>query len=57
MAPDPNRPSPIPSLVPFVTIAAIVVVIFLGVMLFPTIKGYINQQDCIATGRSDCVAR
>ena len=47
----PNRP---PSLLPFVVLAAILVVIY-GVMLaFPTIKGYINQQDCVATGRTSC---
>lgn len=41
-------------LLPLVVLAAILLLIY-GVMLaFPAIKGYINQQDCVATGRTNC---
>ncbi|MCQ8278139.1 hypothetical protein NFI95_06715 [Acetobacteraceae bacterium KSS8] len=52
---DPNQPSKLPSLMPFVVIAAVLVLIFVGVSLFPVFKRYMVQQDCIASGQTSCV--
>lgn len=51
---DPDQPSKIPSLIPFVVMALLLVVIYAGVMLFPTIKAMVGRQDCIGSGREDC---
>jgi hypothetical protein len=52
--PDPDKPSPIPTLLPFVVIALLLALIYGGVMLFPMFKGYMVHQDCLATGRTSC---
>ncbi len=52
--PDPQKPSPMPSLLPFVVIALVLAIIYGGVLMFPVIKGYMVRQDCIATGRTNC---
>ena len=57
MAEPPRGPSPLPSLMPFVVLALILVLIYAGVMLFPLVQRYVAQQDCIATGRTDCSPR
>ena len=54
---EPRGPSQIPSLIPFVVLAVILLVIYGGVLLFPAIKGYIERQDCLGSGRTDCEAR
>ncbi|WP_419730714.1 hypothetical protein [Lichenicola sp.] len=54
---DPGKPSPLPSLMPFIVMAVLLVVIYGGFLLFPMIKSIINQQDCVATGRNDCYQR
>lgn len=51
---DRNKPSPVPSLIPFVVIALLLIVIYAGFLAFPTIKHLINNQDCVASGRDDC---
>ncbi|MGI4746675.1 MAG: hypothetical protein ACRYGI_04540 [Janthinobacterium lividum] len=51
---DPTKPSSIPSLLPFLVMAVLLVVIFLGFALFPMFKTMITQQDCVASGRTDC---
>jgi hypothetical protein len=50
----PSGPGPIPSLMPFIALAVALLVIYGGLLLFPVIKDYINQQDCIGTGRTNC---
>lgn len=52
--PDPDKPSSMPSLLPFVVMAVMLLVIFLGFALFPMVKTMITQQDCVASGRTDC---
>lgn len=52
--PDRSKPSPIPSLIPFIVLAAVLILIYVGFLLFPAVKTMINRQDCIASGRSDC---
>ncbi len=54
MRKPPQGPSPLPSLMPFVVLALILLLIYAGVMLFPMVQRYVAQQDCIATGRTDC---
>ena len=55
--PDPGKPSPLPSLMPFIVMAVLLVIIYAGFLLFPMIKTVINQQDCVGTGRADCYQR
>lgn len=45
-----------PSLIPFVVMALVLVLIYLGFLLFPAVKTYMHRQDCIASGRDDCTA-
>lgn len=54
---EPQKPSQLPSLVPFVVIALVLAAIYGGVLLFPVIKGYMVRQDCIATGQTNCADR
>lgn len=51
---SPRKPSSLPTLIPFVVMAIILVMIYLGVLVFPMVKSLINQQDCVASGRDDC---
>ncbi len=51
--PAPHEPK-LPSLLPFVVMALILLVLYGGLLLFPTLKGVVNRQDCVATGRTDC---
>ncbi|MCQ8239687.1 hypothetical protein [Rhizosaccharibacter radicis] len=53
--PSPNGPPGPPSLVPFLVIAGVLVLIYLGMMLFPHLKRVINTEDCIGSGRTDCL--
>ena len=53
MMPPPHEPK-LPSLLPFVVVALVLLVLYGGVLLFPTIKDFINRQDCVATGRTNC---
>jgi len=41
-------------LVPILILAAIVVLILLGVWLFPRLQAALSFQDCVATGRANC---
>lgn len=43
--------------IPLAVLVAMLTVIYAGFLLFPVIKQVMNQQDCIASGRIDCVAR
>ncbi len=52
---DPDKPSKLPSLMPFVVIAAVLVLIYAGVSLFPYFKSYMVRQDCIASGQTSCI--
>ena len=52
--PEPRTPNKLPSLLPFVVIAALLLAIYGGLLLFPIVKGFINRQDCIGSGRTDC---
>ena len=51
--PAPPEPK-LPTLVPFVVMALILLALYGGLLLFPTIKGIVSRQDCVATGRTDC---
>lgn len=53
---DPDKPSSIPSLLPFVVMAVLLLVIFVGFALFPRFKTMMTQQDCMASGRTDCTS-
>jgi len=56
--PAPHRkPSPVPLVIPFVVMAFALMVIYVGLLMFPTVKTLLNQQDCVASGRSDCYPR
>jgi len=57
--PPPGKPPEgrLPSLLPFIVMAVILLLIYAGVMLFPVFNRMMKQQDCIASGRTDCVAR
>lgn len=50
----PRKPNSVPTLLPFIVMAVILLVIYLGVLLFPTVQRIMNRQDCIATGRTNC---
>lgn len=52
---EPDKPSQIPSLLPFVVIALVLLLIYGGVLLFPTFKNYMVRQDCIASGQTTCI--
>ena len=57
--PGPPKPPPskLPDFTPFIVLAALLGLIALGLYLFPAIKRVVNTQDCVASGRTDCVAR
>ena len=48
------RESKLPSLLPFVVAALVLVIIYGGLLLFPTIKALVDRQDCLAAARTDC---
>lgn len=54
---SPRKPGSIPSLTPFVVMALVLLLIYGGVLLFPTIKAMLNHQDCVGSGRTDCDRR
>lgn len=41
-------------LLPVLVLAAVVAAMLLGVWLYPKLQHYLSQQDCIATGRTNC---
>jgi cytoskeletal protein RodZ len=43
-----------PDLLPIFTLVAIVVLILVGVWLFPRLQQALSFQDCVATGRANC---
>lgn len=49
----PRQPK-LPTLLPFVVMVLILLVLYGGLLLFPTFKGVVNRQDCVAAGRTDC---
>ncbi len=51
---EPRTPNKLPSLLPFVVIAALLLLIYGGLLLVPTVKGLANRQGCVASGRTDC---
>lgn len=51
---SPRKPSSVPTLIPFIVMAVVLVIIYLGMLVFPMVKQLINQQDCVASGRDDC---
>ncbi len=55
--PTPRKPNPLPSLMPFVAMAILLLVIYGAVLLFPTIRSIIDRQDCVGSGRTDCDPR
>jgi len=38
-----------------VAFAALLALLIAGVWLFPRVYAYMSRQDCIATGRTNCV--
>ena len=55
--PPSKPPAKLPDFTPYIVIAAILGLLALGLYLFPVIKGMVNYQDCVASGRVDCAAR
>lgn len=39
---------------PVVVLVALVLLMLLGWWLYPKLQHYMSQQDCIATGRTNC---
>lgn len=56
-APRRSRPLHQTPAIPLVVLAMIVIALYMGFLIFPVIKQVINQQDCIASGRTDCIPR
>lgn len=52
-----GRPLHQTPMIPLVVLAMVVIALYVGFLVFPTIKQMINQQDCIASGRTDCIPR
>lgn len=52
--PDRDKPSPIPSLMPFVAIAVILLVIFFGLLLYPATRPSNAGPGCHAAGLLGC---
>ncbi len=44
-----------PDILPLIILIVIVGVMALGIWLFPYASGFLNRQNCIASGRTDCV--
>ncbi len=55
----PERPAPpppkLPDFTPFIVLAAVLGLLLLGLYLFPLFKTMMVYQDCVASGRTDCV--
>ena len=43
--------------IPLAVLLMLLTLIYAGFLLFPVIKQVMNQQDCIASGRIDCVSQ
>lgn len=43
------------SLLPALTLVALVLALLGGWWLFPKLQAYMTEQDCIASGRTNCV--
>jgi hypothetical protein len=52
--PDDERPPP-SNLFATLAFVALVAALVAGVWLFPRVYAYMTQQDCIASGRTNCV--
>ena len=50
-------PKRFPDLLPFLTLAGIVLACLLGYWAFPRVQAWVAYQDCTGTGRTDCVPR
>lgn len=51
---DDPRPKP-SALLPVLVLVALVLLLAGGALIFPSIAAYMSQQDCIASGRSNCM--
>ncbi len=49
---DPNRRRP--DLLPLIVLIVIAGTVGLGIWLFPYASGFVDRQNCIASGRTDC---
>ena len=38
----------------FLLLAAVILALLLAVWLFPFVQAWVNHQDCVAVGRTDC---
>ncbi|MGI4960022.1 MAG: hypothetical protein ACRYGI_20820 [Janthinobacterium lividum] len=54
---SPDHVALIPRIAPHCVMTLILAMIYVGFLVFPTIKQAINHEDCIASGRADCGAR
>lgn len=43
-----------PDLLPLIALVVIACTIGLGILLFPYASNFVNRQNCIASGRTDC---
>lgn len=53
--PDPEPETRAAKLFPAVTLVLLLVVLVGGWLLFPVVQNYMAEQDCIASGRTNCV--
>lgn len=52
--PDPNSETQRRDWLPLIVLAAIVAVLLSGWLLFPAIQAFVFNQDCTASGRTNC---
>jgi hypothetical protein len=51
----PDEQTPPSNLLAILAFVALVAALAAGVWLFPRVYAYMTQQDCIASGRTNCV--
>jgi hypothetical protein len=52
---DPAHNSSARNLLPALTLIVLLLLLLGGWFLFPRVQAYMTQQDCIASGRTNCV--
>jgi hypothetical protein len=54
--PSPEPEPPATSYLPALTLVLLLLLLVAGWLLFPRVQAYMSEQDCIASGRTNCVA-
>lgn len=52
--PDPSKPGPLPSLLPFLLAAAVLIAIFVALLLYPAPHGPAGTAGCATPGHTGC---